>query len=105
MGGMTAMQALAEGMNPKALVLVDIVLRPEIEGVDRIRKFMLGNPTGFASIDEAADAVAAYHPRRRLPENSAGVVENLRLSIDGRYYWLWDPGGPSQEFDSLLQVF
>jgi pimeloyl-ACP methyl ester carboxylesterase len=105
MGGMTAMQALAEGMNPKALVLVDIVLRPEIEGVDRIRKFMLGNPAGFASIDEAADAVAAYNPRRRRPENSAGLLKNLRLGADGRYYWHWDPRVLSQESDALLQVF
>jgi pimeloyl-ACP methyl ester carboxylesterase len=105
MGGMTAMQALAEGMRPEALVLVDIVLRPEIEGVDRIRKFMLGNPAGFASIDEAADAVAAYNPRRRRPENSAGLLKNLRLGADGRYYWHWDPRVLSQESDALLQVF
>jgi pimeloyl-ACP methyl ester carboxylesterase len=105
MGGMTAMQALAEGLHPKALVLVDIVLRPEIEGVDRIRKFMLGNPAGFASIDEAADAVAAYNPRRQRPENSAGLLKNLRLGVDGRYYWHWDPRVLSLESDALLQTF
>ena len=105
MGGMTAMQALAEGMHPKALVLVDIVLRPELEGVDRIRKFMLGNPSGFASIDEAADAVAAYNPLRRRPGNPAGLLKNLRLNADGRYYWHWDPRVLSRESDALLREF
>jgi pimeloyl-ACP methyl ester carboxylesterase len=105
MGGMTAMQALAEGMRPEALVLVDIVLRPELEGVDRIRKFMLGNPSGFASVDEAADAVAAYNPRRRRPGNPAGLLKNLRLSADGRYYWHWDPRVLSHESDAMSRVF
>src|SRR5260221_14359182 len=103
MGGMTAMQALAEGMNPKALVLVDIVLRPEIEGVDRIRKFMLGNPSGFASIDEAAEAVAAYNPGRRRPENSAGALKNLRAGADGPYFWHWGPRGLAHESDAPPQ--
>ena len=105
MGGITAMQALAEGLRPEALVLVDIVLRPEPEGVDRIRKFMLGNPSGFASVDEAADAVAAYNPRRRRPGNPAGLLKNLRLGAGGRYYWHWDPRLMSRETDALSRVF
>jgi pimeloyl-ACP methyl ester carboxylesterase len=105
MGGITAMQALAEGLRPEALVLVDIVLRPEPEGVDRIRKFMLGNPSGFASVDEAADAVAAYNPRRRRPGNPAGLLKNLRLGAGGRYYWHWDPRLMSRESDALSRVF
>jgi pimeloyl-ACP methyl ester carboxylesterase len=105
MGGMTAMQALAEGMRPAALVLVDIVLRPELEGVDRIRRFMVGNPSGFASIDEAADAVAAYNPLRRRPGNPAGLLKNLRLNADGRYHWHWDPRVMTRESDALLRDF
>ena len=105
MGGMTAMQALAEGTRPAALVLVDIVIRPELEGVDRIRKFMLGNPSGFASIDAAADAVAAYNPQRRRPGNPAGLLKNLRLNADGRYYWHWDPRLMSWESTAALRIF
>ncbi len=105
MGGMTAMQALADGMRPEALVLVDIVLRPEPEGVDRIRKFMLGNPSGFASVGEAADAVAAYNPRRRRPGNPAGLLKNLRLNADGRYYWHWDPRLMSGDAGAASRVF
>jgi pimeloyl-ACP methyl ester carboxylesterase len=105
MGGMTAMQALAEGMRPEALVLVDIVLRPEPEGIDRIRNFMLGSPSGFASVDEAADAVAAYNPRRRRPGNPAGLLKNLRLNADGRYYWHWDPRLMSGDAAAASRVF
>ena len=105
MGGVTALQALANGMRPEALVLVDIVLRPELEGVDRIRKFMMGNPSGFASVEEAAGAVAAYNPRRRRPANPAGLLKNLRLSTDGRYYWHWDPRLMSHDPDGVLRAF
>ena len=48
MGGLTAMQAIGEGALPSAVVLVDIVLRPEPRGVQRIRNFMRANPGGFA---------------------------------------------------------
>src|ERR1700730_1537322 len=105
MGGMTAMQALADGMRPEALVLVDIVLRPEPEGVDRIRKFMLGNSSGLGSVGEAADAVAAYTPRRRRPGNPAGLLKNLRLNADGRYYWHWDPRLMSGDAGAVSRVF
>jgi pimeloyl-ACP methyl ester carboxylesterase len=91
MGGFAAMQAVAEGLRPGALVLVDVVLQPERRGVERIRKFMQGNPNGFASLAEAADAVTAYNPHRPRPEDPAGLLKNLVLRADERYYWHWDP--------------
>src|SRR5690606_17213489 len=54
--------------------------------------FMRDNIKGFASLDEAADAVSAYLPHRPRPKNPAGLMRNLRLKDDGRYYWHWDPG-------------
>jgi non-heme chloroperoxidase len=66
---------------------------------------MLGNPSGFASVDAAADAVAAYNPRRRRPGNPAGLLKNLRLNADGRYYWHWDPRLMSGESAAALQIF
>jgi pimeloyl-ACP methyl ester carboxylesterase len=91
MGGITAIQAISEGLRPAALVLVDIVLRPELRGVERIRKFMTGNPNGFAHIEEAVDAVAAYNPSRPRPKDPSGLLRNLRTGADGRLYWHWDP--------------
>ncbi|HEY4863042.1 MAG TPA: alpha/beta hydrolase, partial [Xanthobacteraceae bacterium] len=46
---------------------------------------------GFASIDEAADAVAEYLPHRPRPASAEGLRKNLRLHEDGRWRWHWDP--------------
>jgi pimeloyl-ACP methyl ester carboxylesterase len=91
MGGVTAMQAVGEGMRPSAVVLVDIVLRPELAGVQRIRNFMLGNPDGFANVEAVVEAVAAYNPNRPRPRNPNGLMRNLREGADGRLRWHWDP--------------
>lgn len=91
MGGVTAMQAVGEGVRPAALVLVDIVLAPEKVGIERIRNFMLGNPDGFANLEAVVDAVAAYNPHRPRPQNTRGLMRNLREGPDGRLRWHWDP--------------
>jgi pimeloyl-ACP methyl ester carboxylesterase len=74
----------------RALVLVDITLRIERQGAQEVAAFMDSAPTGFGSIEEAADAVAAYLPHRKRPKDTSGLMRNLRLR-DGRYYWHWDP--------------
>lgn len=91
MGGGTAIHAVATGLHPAAVILVDIVPQVEPEGVQRIRDFMLGNANGFANLDEAADAVASYNPERKRPSDPSGLMKNLRLRDDGRLYWHWDP--------------
>ncbi|MFD4402030.1 alpha/beta fold hydrolase [Nocardia sp. NPDC058499] len=93
MGGITGLLATAApgGAAISALVLVDIVTRPEPEGVDRVVTFLNKNPEGFATVEEAADAVAEYMPHRPRPKSSAGLLRNLRQR-DGRWYWHWDPG-------------
>jgi pimeloyl-ACP methyl ester carboxylesterase len=82
-----------EGLAPtgRALVLVDVAHRIEAEGVARIVGFMTGSPEGFASLQDAADAIAAYMPHRPRPTNLDGLARNLRLGEDGRYRWHWDP--------------
>ena len=74
-----------------ALVLVDIATRMERQGAQRIMDFMTAQPDGFASLDEAADAIAAYNPNRPRPKDLSGLAKNLRLGDDGRYRWHWDP--------------
>ena len=94
MGGMTALYALGR-MNTElahALVLVDVVPRMEGSGVRRIVQFMQAHPNGFATLEEAADAVAAYRGQgRERPADLAGLRKNLRQRADGRWYWHWDP--------------
>ncbi|MDQ4136196.1 MAG: alpha/beta hydrolase, partial [Pseudomonadota bacterium] len=46
---------------------------------------------GFASVEEAADAVAAYLPHRPRPTSLDGLKKNLRHHPDGRWRWHWDP--------------
>lgn len=75
-----------------ALVLVDVIPRIEKDGADRISAFMAEHmQEGFASLDDAADAIAAYNPHRRRPSDLTGLRKNLRLADDGRWYWHWDP--------------
>jgi pimeloyl-ACP methyl ester carboxylesterase len=93
MGGLTAVQCIATAHRPvaAAMVLVDVVPRIEMQGAERILKFMNANPDGFATVDEAADAVAQYNPNRPRPKNASGLMKNLRKSSDGRLRWHWDP--------------
>lgn len=93
MGGATSLMLV--GNSPpdliRALVLVDIVPRLEQAGSRKVQDFMRANAGGFANLDEAADAVAAYNPHRPRPKDPAGLMKNLRLRDDGRLYWHWDP--------------
>ena len=74
-----------------ALVLVDIVPKLSLEGASKVRGFMGSAPDGFASLEEAADAISAYYPDRPRPKDLSGLNKNLRLGEDGRYRWHWDP--------------
>ncbi len=91
LSGLLAEGSLAPGTT-SALVLVDITPRMERAGVDRIVGFMLDRvETGFADLDEAADAIAAYQPHRPRPTDLTGLSKNLRKDPDGRWRWHWDP--------------
>lgn len=92
LGGLTTLLAAGEGACAvAAVVLVDCAPRLEADGVERIIAFMRGGLGGFASLEEAADAVAAYVPHRPRPDDLGGLRKNLRLHADGRYRWHWDP--------------
>ena len=93
MGGLASFYAVGRFRPPavRALVLVDIVLKPALDGVERVRTFMRAFSRGFISIDAAAEAIAAYYPGRPRPASTAGLMKNLRLREDGRLYWHWDP--------------
>jgi pimeloyl-ACP methyl ester carboxylesterase len=51
---------------------------------------MRANGDGFASVEEAADAVAQFNPLRPRPKDVSGLMRNLR-EREGRLYWHWDP--------------
>jgi pimeloyl-ACP methyl ester carboxylesterase len=94
LGGISALLAigeLAQESAARALVLVDIATRMEPDGAQRIIQFMKARPDGFESLEEVADAIAAYNPHRPRPKSLSGLQKNLRHGEDGRYRWHWDP--------------
>jgi pimeloyl-ACP methyl ester carboxylesterase len=98
LGGIAALLAAGEARRRgeaapfAALVLVDITPRVDLDGVAKVRGFMRTHAQdGFASVAEAAEAVAAYLPHRPRPRSHDGLKKNLRLHPDGRWRWHWDP--------------
>ena len=97
LGGISALLAEGAAMQKgsglfSALVLVDITPRVDATGLAKIQGFMRAHAAeGFASVAEAADAVAAYLPHRPRPRSQDGLKKNLRLHPDGRWRWHWDP--------------
>jgi peroxiredoxin len=109
LGGLTSMLLLGEVApgSARGVVLVDIVPDMEPAGQQRIGAFMMDRAyDGFGSIEEVADAVAAYNPHRARPTDLSGLRKNLR-ERDGRLYWHWDPrfiagregGGPEERLN------
>lgn len=104
MGGLTGILVarLAGPEKVTQLVLVDVVPRFEKTGSARIRDFMATNIDGFDSLEEAAEAVAAYLPHRTKPRSTEGLKKNLRLR-DGRWYWHWDPAFLTKPVDDPFE--
>jgi pimeloyl-ACP methyl ester carboxylesterase len=92
LGGNASLAALGtRGDLALGLVLVDVSPFLQPRGAERIRGFMMAHAhEGFASLEEAADDIAAYLPHRPRPRNLDGLRKNLR-EVDGRWFWHWDP--------------
>jgi len=93
LGGLTSLLVIAERpeLEVCALIMVDIATRAQPSGVQRIIDFMTARPDGFASLEEVADAIAAYLPHRERRTNLEGLKRVVRLGEDGRWHWHWDP--------------
>ncbi|MEZ5238412.1 MAG: alpha/beta fold hydrolase [Microthrixaceae bacterium] len=104
LGGLSALTAIGEASDQasvaRALVLVDVANKLEDDGRERIGAFMTANLDGFASLEDAADAIAAYNPNRPRPTDLSGLAKNLRQREDGRWYWHWDPAFVLGKFGS-----
>jgi pimeloyl-ACP methyl ester carboxylesterase len=104
LGGIASLGAIAETPPPnsiaRALVLVDVAPRIEPTGVARIGAFMIEHIDGFDSLEDVADAIAAYNPHRPRPTDLRGLGKNVRQREDGRWYWHWDPAFITGRFGS-----
>ncbi len=93
LGGLSSL--IASNMPPdtpySALVLVDVTPRMDMRGVESVQGFMREKAEeGFATVEEAAAAIAAYLPHRPKPRSLDGLRKNLRPGPGGRLYWHWD---------------
>ena len=114
LGGVAAM--IAEGGSDRevssGLVVVDITHRSNPEGIQRIHDFMSSGLGGFATLEDAAEAIGAYTPNRTKRVNPAGLMKVLRQKPDGRWYWHWDPKFidrgrtevPQEDFQGLFEA-
>jgi pimeloyl-ACP methyl ester carboxylesterase len=104
LGGLSSLVAVAESPvqtdTARALVLVDVAHQVEIGGRERIGEFMRAHLDGFATLEDAADAIAVYNPHRPRPKDLSGLAKNLRRWDDGRWHWHWDPRFVDGKFGS-----
>jgi pimeloyl-ACP methyl ester carboxylesterase len=93
MGGAASLYLVGNSQEPVAgaLVLVDVVPSINLAGAAKIQAFMRAHENGFSSLENAAEAIREYNPRRPRPKDNSGLLKNLRLKPDGRFYWHWDP--------------
>ncbi|HET6963511.1 MAG TPA: alpha/beta hydrolase [Acidimicrobiales bacterium] len=114
LGGLASLAAVGSASAAAvatALVMVDVAPKIEEAGRDRIGQFMMEHMrTGFASLEEVADAIARYNPHRPRPRDLSGLRKNLR-ERDGRWYWHWDPafvggnfGSPDETRTSIIDT-
>lgn len=97
-GGQSALVGGSRRPGKVALAMVaDVAPLLRDEGVDDMRSFFAASAGGFATVDEAADALAEH---LHLPRRSdvAGLEKTMRRGDDGRLYWQWDPLTVSPEF-------
>lgn len=95
LGGISTLESKIAFPNARAVVLVDIIPEMEAAGVNRVISWMRETgESGFASLEEAANAIAAYNPNRParpIEDVMLGLQKNLRQTPDGRWVWHWDP--------------
>ena len=108
MGGAVALSYAGGGNQVAGLGLVDVAPKVNMVGAGRIREFLQSAPDGFATVDEAADAVSEYLPHRPRPKHTDGLRRNLREK-DGRLHWHWDPimfatGGVQRDPEALRRA-
>ena len=97
-GGQAALVGGARHSDRVSLImLADVAPKIGNEGVDNIRAFFRASEAGFASVEDAADALATHLHQPRMP-NAAGLGKAMRRNAAGRLFWHWDPKTTSPEF-------
>jgi pimeloyl-ACP methyl ester carboxylesterase len=93
LGGMTAIRYTAQrspGLQPEALVLVDIGPEMREAGRQRLRSFT-GGPRELDSVEDFVDRAVAFNPLRRRDVLRRSLLHNLRQLPSGKWTWKYDP--------------
>jgi pimeloyl-ACP methyl ester carboxylesterase len=97
-GGQAALVGGSRHPDKVALVmLADVAPMMNDSGVDAVRNFFRASDAGFASVDEAADALHHHLGQPRLADAS-GLERSMRRDSSGRLFWHWDPKSTALEF-------
>ena len=94
LGGIASILAIGRSDEPSPAASCSSTSRRRSsrDGAQRIGAFMSEHmESGFGSLEEVADAVAAYNPHRPRPTDLSGLRKNVRQRADGRWVWHWDP--------------
>lgn len=81
----------------RLIMLADVAPMMRDSGIDGIRAFFACSADGFASLHEAADALAQHLGQPRLPDPSR-LGRAMRRDKHGRWHWHWDPAIGKNEF-------
>ena len=81
----------------RLIMLADVAPLMIDEGVDGIRTFFAESEAGFATLDDAADALARNLGQARIAD-SGGLARAMRRDAAGRWHWRWDPATGHPEF-------
>jgi non-heme chloroperoxidase len=87
LGGMAALIAQGERRLGRALVLADIVISPEVNGIARIASLVADAPERFPSLDEAATYLGGPRSTGRSSAGAAGLSHMFTQGPDG--WWRW----------------
>lgn len=90
MGGMTTLNYASRWPETlKAIVVVDVAIELESDGVNNLMQFMSG-PESFDDFEALVDRVLEFNPRRPRHHLQASLKHNLRQQEDGSWTWKYD---------------
>nr|ART35584.1 A52 [uncultured bacterium] len=97
-GGQSGLVAGSRHPDLTSLVmLADVAPYMNDGGVDGFRAFFRASEVGFASLEDAADALHHHLGQPRLP-SASGLAKSMRRGEGDRLFWHWDPKTTSPEF-------
>jgi non-heme chloroperoxidase len=81
----------------RLIMLADVAPMMRDEGVDGIRAFFAASEAGFATLDQAADALARHLHQPRMADTTR-LAGAMRQDGSGCWHWRWDPATGFAEF-------